>query len=84
MPGPPETNCDQERMAKAAAIAVGVLATLVVLLLFASAVAAAFTQLDHRWERAAVKAGHAEYYLDNNNERQWRWLPAATQTVRKP
>ncbi len=22
---------------------------------------------------AAVKAGHAEYYLDANNERQWRW-----------
>ncbi len=21
----------------------------------------------------AVKAGHAEYYLDGNNERQWRW-----------
>ncbi len=24
----------------------------------------------------AVKAGHAEYYLDANNDRQWRWLPA--------
>ena len=21
----------------------------------------------------AVKAGRAEYYLDDNNERQWRW-----------
>ena len=21
----------------------------------------------------AVKAGHAEYYLDSHNERQWRW-----------
>ena len=25
----------------------------------------------------AVKAGHAEYYLDAKNERQWRWLPVA-------
>lgn len=23
----------------------------------------------------AVEAGHAEYYLDENNERQWRWKP---------
>ena len=21
----------------------------------------------------AVKAGHAEYYLDKDNEKQWRW-----------
>ena len=24
----------------------------------------------------AAKAGHAEYYLDENHERCWRWLPA--------
>jgi len=23
--------------------------------------------------KAAVKAGKAEYYLDENNQRQWRW-----------
>ena len=23
----------------------------------------------------AVKAGKAEYYLDESNERQWRWKP---------
>ena len=23
-----------------------------------------------------VKQGHAEYYLDEDNQRQWRWLPA--------
>jgi hypothetical protein len=23
----------------------------------------------------AVESGHAEYYLDEDNERQWRWLP---------
>jgi hypothetical protein len=23
----------------------------------------------------AVKAGKAEYYLDANNQRQWRWKP---------
>ncbi len=22
----------------------------------------------------SVKAGHAEYYLDKDNNRQWRWL----------
>ena len=27
----------------------------------------------------AVEAGHAEYYLDENNERQWRWLPKGDQ-----
>lgn len=25
--------------------------------------------------RQAVRAGHAEYYLDKDNQRQWRWLP---------
>lgn len=34
---------------------------------------------DHRdtaaWHADAVKAGKAEYYLDANHERQWRWLP---------
>lgn len=23
----------------------------------------------------AVKQGHAEYYLDKDNNKQWRWLP---------
>ncbi len=31
-----------------------------------------------QWELAAVDAGHAEFYLDANHERQWRWLPPAT------
>lgn len=25
------------------------------------------------WKEDAVKAGHAEYYIDSNNQRQWRW-----------
>lgn len=25
------------------------------------------------WERTAVNHGHAEYYLDEHYERQWRW-----------
>lgn len=24
-------------------------------------------------EKQAVKSGHAEYYLDENNNKQWRW-----------
>lgn len=24
-------------------------------------------------EKTAVKSGHAEYYLDENNNKQWRW-----------
>lgn len=24
-------------------------------------------------QEEAVKTGHAEFYLDQNNERQWRW-----------
>ena len=26
-------------------------------------------------QKEAVKAGHAEYYLDEDYQRQWRWLP---------
>ncbi len=26
-------------------------------------------------QEAAVKAGKAEYYLDADNNRQWRWKP---------
>jgi hypothetical protein len=26
-------------------------------------------------KQEAVKAGKAEYYLDNDNNRQWRWKP---------
>lgn len=25
------------------------------------------------WENHTVEAGHAEYYLDNEHTRQWRW-----------
>lgn len=25
------------------------------------------------WMRGSVADGHAEYYLDDNNNRQWRW-----------
>lgn len=28
-------------------------------------------QVDLKME--AVKSGHAEYYLDENNNKQWRW-----------
>ena len=28
------------------------------------------------WRTEAIKQGHAEYYLDAEHERQWRWLPA--------
>lgn len=31
------------------------------------------TTFGRRIEEEAVKAGHAEYYLDQNNQRQWRW-----------
>jgi len=27
------------------------------------------------WHDQAVEAGYAEYYLDEDNQRQWRWLP---------
>jgi len=25
------------------------------------------------WRQEATEKGHAEYYLDKDNERQWRW-----------
>lgn len=28
---------------------------------------------DDVWHNKAVKHNKAEYYLDNNNNRQWRW-----------
>lgn len=31
------------------------------------------TTLTSASQNIAVEAGHAEYYLDENNERQWRW-----------
>ena len=27
------------------------------------------------WKNEAVEAGHAHYYIDENNKRQWEWLP---------
>ncbi len=30
----------------------------------------------HTWAKLeAVKQGHAEFYLDDHYEKQWRWLP---------
>lgn len=31
--------------------------------------------LNSGWRREAVDRGKAEYYLDQNQNRQWRWLP---------
>ena len=36
-----------------------------------------------RWQNAAVRNGHAEYYLDITHERQWRWLPSPVPTTEK-
>ena len=30
-------------------------------------------RIEKEWHDEAIKQGHAEYYLDENNERQWRW-----------
>jgi hypothetical protein len=32
-----------------------------------------FCVATNEFEKTAVKQGKAEYYLDENNERQWRW-----------
>lgn len=34
-----------------------------------------------KWEKEAVERGHAEFYLDHNHERQWRWKPTTTITT---
>lgn len=31
--------------------------------------------VDGFWKTDAVECGHAEYFLDNDHSRQWRWLP---------
>lgn len=28
---------------------------------------------DDHWRDRAVEAGHAEYFLDTKNQKQWRW-----------
>lgn len=32
-----------------------------------------FELLDAKWRKEAVKQGKAEFYLDENHKRQWRW-----------
>ena len=31
----------------------------------------------------AVEKGHAEYYLDDENNKQWRWLPVEKKESKK-
>jgi len=31
------------------------------------------TTTSEEWREYSVKAGKAEYYLDENNDKQWRW-----------
>jgi len=31
-------------------------------------------------KQEAVKRGHAEYYLNKNNKRKWRWLPTCKES----
>jgi len=33
------------------------------------------------WRDTAVQEGHAEYYLDANHDRQWRWKTNCCQTA---
>lgn len=32
-----------------------------------------FRVATNEYEKTAVKSGHAEYYLDEDNNKQWRW-----------
>lgn len=61
------------------AIAVIIVLLLMGLLLFVGSVIGDYMGFDSgaNYMRAeAVKAGHAEYYLDAENNRQWRWREA--------
>jgi len=40
--------------------------------LFAGSIIGCMLEDEHHKDEA-VKQGHAEYYLDENNEKQWRW-----------
>lgn len=42
-------------------------------LLFLAIIFFTNAKTESAWQREAVKAGKAEYYLDENYERQWRW-----------
>ncbi len=41
-------------------------------IVFIVCVCVGFTRTEH-WHNEAVKSGHAEYYLDENSNKQWRW-----------
>ena len=38
----------------------------------------------HEWQRQAIDAGHAEYYLDENYDKQFRWLPTHPSPAHTP
>jgi hypothetical protein len=36
------------------------------------------SKAENEWHDEAAMRGHAEYFLDHNNERQWRWKECGT------
>ncbi len=40
---------------------------------FFAATVICVVQINRNWHDLSVKAKHAEYYLDSDGERQWRW-----------
>lgn len=69
---PERTSADSlaEALAKAGAFALLVLLATLAGICFGSTSAAEQTE---QLRAEAVKRGHAEYYLDDNRQRQWRW-----------
>ncbi len=49
---------------------VGLVTGVVLMLIYSAALKAT---PEKSWQNYAVKAGKAEYYLDENNNKQWRW-----------
>jgi hypothetical protein len=52
---------------------IGMLFWLMLVAFFAGGVFGSCTR-HNWWQYEAVRAGHAEFYLDKDHNRQWRWL----------
>lgn len=41
-----------------------------------------WSRVSEAWRNEAVNTGHAEYYLDSDRDRQWRWKPVVKEIAK--
>lgn len=52
----------------------------IALFFFIMGIAIGIIAMGARYHQMAVNLGHAEYYLDDDYDRQWRWLPSCKES----